>query len=213
MTCCTATRTSTCPACASSGRRSASIDPVRQAGRRPTPATFEADVLVVALGADLVPSATPGLVEGGHEFYTVAGAFALRDVLADFAGGHVVVGVTSTPFKCPPAPSETALLMHDLLRDKGCCAPRRSPRDAVRPCRSRRRRPRREALLAAFAERDIELAPGPWSALSTRSARSPCSPTAASCPTTCSSACPCTGRPRSSWSRGWPSTAGCRSIR
>ena len=86
---------------------------------RPTPATFDADVLVVALGADLEPAATPGLVEGGHEFYTVAGAFALRDVLADFAGGRVVVGVTSTPFKCPPAPSETALLMHDLLRDKG----------------------------------------------------------------------------------------------
>ena len=71
---------------------------------------FEADVLVVALGADLHPEATPGLVEGGHEFYTVAGAFALRDVLADFEGGRVIVGVTSTPFKCPPAPSETALL-------------------------------------------------------------------------------------------------------
>ena len=46
--------------------------------------TFEADVLVVALGADLDPAATPGLVEGGHEFYTVAGAFALRDVLPQF---------------------------------------------------------------------------------------------------------------------------------
>ena len=33
--------------------------------------TFEADVLVVALGADLDPAATPGLVEGGNEFYTV----------------------------------------------------------------------------------------------------------------------------------------------
>ena len=33
---------------------------------------FEADVMVVALGADLDPSATPGLVEAGHEFYTVA---------------------------------------------------------------------------------------------------------------------------------------------
>src|SRR3954454_11818647 len=72
--------------------------------------TFDADVLVVALGADLHPDATPGLVEVGHEFYTVAGAFALRDVLANFEGGRVIVGVTSTPFKCPPAPSETALL-------------------------------------------------------------------------------------------------------
>src|SRR5262245_47802669 len=80
---------------------------------------FDADVLVVALGADLDPSATPGLVEGGHEFYTEAGAFAVRDVLANFAGGRVIVAVTSTPFKCPPAPSETALLMHDFLTARG----------------------------------------------------------------------------------------------
>jgi sulfide:quinone oxidoreductase len=80
--------------------------------------TFDADILVVALGADLHPDATPGLVEGGHEFYTVAGAFGLRDVLRDFAGGQVVVGVTSTPFKCPPAPSEAALLVHDYLAER-----------------------------------------------------------------------------------------------
>ena len=80
---------------------------------------FDADILVVALGADLHPEATPGLVEGGHEFYSVAGAFALRDVLARFAGGRVIVGLTSTPFKCPPAPSETALLVHELLVERG----------------------------------------------------------------------------------------------
>jgi len=80
---------------------------------------FEADVLVVALGADLDPEATPGLVDGGHEFYTVEGAFATRDVLERFGGGRVVVGVTSTPFKCPPAPSETALLVDDYLVGRG----------------------------------------------------------------------------------------------
>lgn len=95
-----------------------SIDPV--ARRVETDAgPFDADVLVVALGADVVPEATPGLIEGGHEFYTVEGAFALRDVLARFDGGRVVVGVTSTPFKCPPAPSETALLMDELLTSRG----------------------------------------------------------------------------------------------
>ena len=41
---------------------------------------LDADVLVIALGAETHPEATPGLVEGGHEFYTVAGAFALREV-------------------------------------------------------------------------------------------------------------------------------------
>jgi sulfide:quinone oxidoreductase len=81
--------------------------------------TFEGDVLVVALGADLHPAATPGLVEAGHEFYTLAGAFGLRDVLDRFEGGRVVVGVTSTPFKCPPAPSETALLVDGFLRERG----------------------------------------------------------------------------------------------
>lgn len=82
-----------------------------------TAGTFDADILVVCLGADLDPQATPGLLEGGHEFYTEEGAFAARDVLAAFEGGRVVVAVTSTPFKCPPAPSETVLLLHELLSD------------------------------------------------------------------------------------------------
>lgn len=95
-----------------------SIDPVDR--RVETDAgPLEGDVLVVALGADLDPAATPGLVEAGHEFYTVAGAFALREVIDSFPGGDVVVAVTSTPFKCPPAPSETALLVHDHLRARG----------------------------------------------------------------------------------------------
>jgi sulfide:quinone oxidoreductase len=98
--------------------RVTAIDPVTK--RVETDAgTFDADVLVVALGADLDPSATPGLVEFGHEFYTEQSAFALRDVLGRFDGGRVVVGVTSTPFKCPPAPSETALLMHGYLLERG----------------------------------------------------------------------------------------------
>ncbi|MGH9345424.1 MAG: FAD-dependent oxidoreductase, partial [Terriglobia bacterium] len=81
--------------------------------------TFEADVLVVALGADLDPAATPGLVEDGNEFYTVAGAFALRDVLPRFERGPAIIGVTGKSFKCPPAPSETALLLHDYLAARG----------------------------------------------------------------------------------------------
>jgi sulfide:quinone oxidoreductase len=81
--------------------------------------SLDADVLVVALGADLHPEATPGLLEGGHEYYSVAGAFAARDALRTFDGGRVVVGVTSTPFKCPPAPSETALLVHEFLEARG----------------------------------------------------------------------------------------------
>jgi sulfide:quinone oxidoreductase len=121
---------------------------------------FRGDVLVVALGADLQPEATPGLVEGGHEFYTVAGAFGLREVLARFEGGRVIVGVTSTPFKCPPAPSETALLLHDFLSERGCRD--RSQIDLVMPLGV----PippspdASKALLETFAERNIGWHPG-----------------------------------------------------
>jgi len=95
-----------------------SIDPL--AKRVETDAgVFESDILVVALGADLDPAATPGLDEAGQDFYSVDGAFAAREVLANFAGGRVIVGVLSTPYKCPPAPSETALMLHDFLSKRG----------------------------------------------------------------------------------------------
>ena len=79
----------------------------------------EGDVLVVALGADYDFEATPGLAEGENEFYSVAGAERLREILPTFAEGRAVVGVCGAPFKCPPAPSEAALLLHDFLTERG----------------------------------------------------------------------------------------------
>ena len=79
----------------------------------------EADALVVALGADYDMDATPGLAEGGNEFYSVAGAERLAPLIASFSQGHVVIGVCGAPFKCPPAPSECALLLHDELTARG----------------------------------------------------------------------------------------------
>jgi sulfide:quinone oxidoreductase len=121
--------------------------------------TYDADVLVIALGADYDQAAIPGLIEGGNEFYSFAGAERLRDVLPTFSKGRAIVGVTSTPFKCPPAPSEAALLLHDHLHSRGV-------RDACEislvmpfgvpippsPATSK-------ALLAAFAERGITFVP------------------------------------------------------
>jgi sulfide:quinone oxidoreductase len=116
---------------------------------------FEADVLVVALGADLDPASTPGLLEGGHEFYSVAGAVALRDVLPRFERGAAIVGVTGKSFKCPPAPSEAALLLHDYLTARGrresttisLVMPFATP---IPPSPDTS-----QAILAAFAERGI----------------------------------------------------------
>jgi sulfide:quinone oxidoreductase len=79
----------------------------------------EADVLVVALGADYDMEATPGLAEAGNEFYSVAGAERLAGIIPTFSKGHAVIGVCGAPFKCPPAPSECALLLDDELRARG----------------------------------------------------------------------------------------------
>ena len=81
--------------------------------------TYSPDVLVVALGADLDPAATPGLLDGGYEFYSPEGAERVRAVLESFDGGDVVIGVLGGFFKCPPAPNETALMLDAYLRARG----------------------------------------------------------------------------------------------
>jgi sulfide:quinone oxidoreductase len=120
--------------------------------------THDADYLVVALGADYDIAATPGL-EAENEFYTVAGATRLRDVLPTFTRGHALVGVCGAPYKCPPAPSECALMLHDYLSTagvRGACditlvLPLPSP---VPPSPDTSK-----ALIAAFAERGIRFMP------------------------------------------------------
>jgi sulfide:quinone oxidoreductase len=120
----------------------------------------EADVLVVALGADYVLGATPGLTEAGNEFYSVAGAERLADVLSEFSGGRAIVGVCGAPFKCPPAPSEAALLLHDDLSVRG--VRERSEISFVLPfgIPVPPSPDTSEALIAAFAARGIEFISG-----------------------------------------------------
>ena len=119
----------------------------------------EADVLVVALGADYDIDATPGLAEGGNEFYSFSGAERLREVIPSFSKGRAIVGVTSAPFKCPPAPSEAALLLHDHLTNRGvrgaCEISLVMPFGLPIPPSPETSR----ALLTAFAERGITYVP------------------------------------------------------
>jgi sulfide:quinone oxidoreductase len=81
--------------------------------------TYDPDILVVALGADLDPAATPGVVEEGTEYYSVEGANRVRDILPTFEGGDAIVGVLGNFFKCPAAPFETAIMLHDYLEKRG----------------------------------------------------------------------------------------------
>lgn len=133
------------------------IDPV---SRRVTTeaGVHEADHLVIALGADYDIAATPGLADV-NEFYSVPGAQRLREVLPTFNAGRALIGVCGAPYKCPPAPSECALMLHDLLTTRGVRAqceitfvlPLPSP---VPPSPETS-----QALLAAFAERGIRFIP------------------------------------------------------
>jgi len=135
-----------------------SIDPV--ARRVVTDAgTYDADVLVIALGADYDVSTTPGITLGHNEFYSVPGATHLREVLPTFKRGHAVIGVCGAPYKCPPAPSECALMLHDYLVQRGvrgdCHITLANPLPSPVP-------PSPEtsnALITAFAERGIEYLP------------------------------------------------------
>ena len=136
-----------------------SIDP---AARKVTTnvAIHEADILVIALGADYDVSTTPGVVLGQNEFYSVPGAVHLRDVLPTFHKGHAVIGVCGAPYKCPPAPSECALMLHDYLISRGvrgdCQITLVNPLPSPVP-------PSPEtsaALIEAFAERGIQYVPG-----------------------------------------------------
>lgn len=81
--------------------------------------TWTGDALVVALGAALDPDGIPGLgVEPGN-FYTTQGAEAVWTELQALEHGRAVVAIPTTPFKCPAAPYEAAMLIDGYLRKRG----------------------------------------------------------------------------------------------
>jgi sulfide:quinone oxidoreductase len=49
----------------------------------------------------------------------MAGVARLREMLPTFSKGRAIIGVCGAPFKCPPAPSECALLLDDELTARG----------------------------------------------------------------------------------------------
>ena len=135
-----------------------SIDP--ESGQVTTDGgSYEADLLAVALGADYDMAATPGLEERGFEYYSTAGAERLSGVLPGFDSGRVLIGILGHPFKCPPAPFEGALLLHDQLTERGVreaveirvVGPMAAPVPVTEEVSQR--------FLEALGERDIEYIP------------------------------------------------------
>ncbi len=77
------------------------------------------DYLVIALGAEYAPETIPGYSEHAHHMYDLESALQLKEAVAAFHGGKVVVGVARLLFKCPTAPYEMALLLDDRFRRLG----------------------------------------------------------------------------------------------
>lgn len=81
--------------------------------------SLEYDHLVISLGADLDPDTVPGLRDQAHLFYEPSGAERLWKAVQGFSGGRVVILIAATPFKCPAAPYEAAMLLSDYFKKRG----------------------------------------------------------------------------------------------
>lgn len=81
--------------------------------------SYDADILVIAMGAAYDIEASPGLADGGLEYYSVPGAARMAEEIREFESGRVLIAILGHPFKCPPAPFEAALLFHDHFTERG----------------------------------------------------------------------------------------------
>ena len=80
--------------------------------------TFDYDYLVVALGAAYDWDAVPG-ARNAYSFYDFDYARQLRRRLSRLKRGKIVIAAAKPPYKCPPAPFETAMMINWWARRKG----------------------------------------------------------------------------------------------
>ena len=81
--------------------------------------SFSFDYLIIALGAEYAPESILGFKEHAHHIYDLESALRSKKAIETFSGGNIAVGVSRTPFKCPAAPYETALLLDYHFKKKG----------------------------------------------------------------------------------------------
>jgi sulfide:quinone oxidoreductase len=100
------------------------VDPEAHRVRLQDGRSLEYDYLVIATGTSPRPEETPGMTGEAwqhsiFDFYTLEGARALRDRLATWRGGRLVVHVVDTPIKCPVAPLEFSFLADAFFEERG----------------------------------------------------------------------------------------------
>ena len=100
------------------------VDPESQQVLLANGTALDYDFLVIATGTSPRPDQTPGMADGEwyrsiFDFYTLDGAVALRDALASWQGGRLVVQIVEMPIKCPVAPLEFTFLADAFFEEKG----------------------------------------------------------------------------------------------
>jgi sulfide:quinone oxidoreductase len=81
--------------------------------------SFDGDFLVIALGAEPRPDLVPGFGQHAHNLYDADAIPALTNAIQEFSGGRIVMLIAGVPYRCPPAPYECAMLLHEHLRSRG----------------------------------------------------------------------------------------------
>ncbi len=77
------------------------------------------DYLIIALGAEYSTSSPKGFVRYAKNLYAESGCAEIRDALRALNSGTLTVLVCGLPFKCPPAPYEASMIIHEVLRKRG----------------------------------------------------------------------------------------------
>jgi sulfide:quinone oxidoreductase len=83
---------------------------------------YDADAMIVALGAELDPDGVPGFREHALSVYDPDAVEGNAAHIRDFDGGRILVGVFAKPYKCPPGPYELAILLEEHLARRGVTA-------------------------------------------------------------------------------------------
>jgi sulfide:quinone oxidoreductase len=80
---------------------------------------IQADALIIALGAELMPGAINGFKEHACNVYDPEDIPRAEKAISEFKGGKVVIGIFGAPYKCSPAPYEMAILLNEKFKAKG----------------------------------------------------------------------------------------------
>jgi sulfide:quinone oxidoreductase len=95
------------------------IEPDRNEVQLRAGGTLGYDYLVISLGLETIPDGVPGAEGEAHHCWEPDAAERAREALERFDRGRIVVGISGTPFRCPPAPYEVIWQIDDVLRKKG----------------------------------------------------------------------------------------------